>query len=263
MIERARLLPSDLWLVATMALAVLGLFVALIPAETWIRVVVLAPAVLLLPGYALTAIFFAPKALPASERLVYTVSLSVAITALTGIFVQLVLGLDRVVWAVALTVVVLAIAGLALRRRNRDGTEWSAPRLSLLGNLQSIVAIAIAVAIAIWAISISSNGAREERNDAHFTQLWILPEGAETSNSPPPEKVTIGVSNLEGRAESYQLQVMRGNTLLSERTIRLEDGASWQTSLALPRISAVQPLQAMLLRDGEVYRQVFLRNAST
>jgi uncharacterized membrane protein len=75
---------SSLDLAATMALAVLGLFVALIPADVWLRVVVVAPMVLVLPGYAITAIFFFPQTLPTSERLVYTIALSLAITAAAG-----------------------------------------------------------------------------------------------------------------------------------------------------------------------------------
>lgn len=243
---------SSLDLAVTMALAVLGLFVALIPADVWLRVVVVAPMVLVLPGYAITAIFFFPQTLPASERLVYTIALSLAITAFTGVVVQLALGLDRIVWAIVLPLVILAATWAALARRERNGVEWTPPQAPLTLYLKPAAPIAIALAIAIWSIAIASHGAREEREDIHFTQLWALPKGQ--------GKVVIGVSNEEGALASYRLRILSDGDMLASRRLRLADGHSRRVLLSTPPISSERPLKVLLLRNGEVYRRVLLKN---
>lgn len=243
---------SSLDLAAAMALAVLGLFVALMPLDTWLRVVVLVPMLLIVPGYAISAIFFSPRTLPASERLVYTVALSCATVAFTGVLVQLFVSLDRIVWAIALSLVTIGLTWLAFRRRDREEDEWLPPRLPVAVLLQSAIPLCVAVAIAVWAISIASEGAGEERARADFTQLWVLPEES--------GRVAIGVTNDEGVTESYRLRITSDGATLAQRGLRLDDGESWQTSLSVPSITPERPLRATLLRDGEVYRQVQLRS---
>jgi uncharacterized membrane protein len=243
---------SSLDLAATMALAILGLFAALIPVDTWLRVVLVSPMVLLLPGYAVTAIVFLPRTLPVSERLVYTIALSLAATALIGVAVQLVLGLDRTVWAIALPLVILAATWMALARRRRNGVEWTPPRAPLAVYLKPAALIAMALAIAIGSIAMASHGAREERDDIHFTQLWALPAG--------PGKVSVGVSNEEGAPASYELEILSGGDTLASSAIDLADGDSKRVLLSVPPISAERPLKALLLKDGRVYRRVQLNN---
>lgn len=235
-----------------MALAVLGLLAALIPVDTWLRVVLVSPMVLLLPGYAITAIAFFPRTLPASERLVYTVALSLAATAFTGVAVQLVLGLDRVVWAIFLSLAVLGTASAALARREREGILWGPPQGPLAVYLKPAAPVLIAAGLAILSISIASHGAQKEREDIHFTQLWALPQGN--------GKVAIGVANDEGATASYRLRVLSDGTTLVKRKLRVPSGGSRTLVISTPPISAEHPLRVVLARNGEIYRRVQLRN---
>ena len=250
-----RTVRSSLDLATAMALAVLGLVVALIPVDAWLKAVVIVPMMLVAPGYATSAIFFPPQTLPASERLVYAVALSAAAVAFTGVLVQLLLPLDRFVWAISLSLVTLGLTWLALRRREREGIEWLPPRLPLRVVLRPAISLSVAAVIAGWAISIASGGAGEERERAHFTQIWALPQAS--------GRVAIGVTNDEGATESYRLRIASGGVTLSERELRLGDGDSWQTSLSIPSISPERPLRVVLLRNGEMYRRVQLNNEAT
>src|SRR5690242_15679363 len=75
----------DLALVA--ALAFLALIAALLSVPVGLRAPLLVPLVLFLPGYAVAANFFAPKTIGLTERGVYAIVLSIAITAVGGLVI--------------------------------------------------------------------------------------------------------------------------------------------------------------------------------
>jgi uncharacterized membrane protein len=205
---------SSLDLLAAIALALAGLAAALIPLDVWLRSVLWAPLVLCVCGYAILAALFPERAPSLDERAVYAVTLSVAATALGGIVVQLVLGLDRAVWATLLVAITVAAALVAIWRRDRlppaDRTApeppRALPRLSLPGPLASLALIA-AVLAAAAAVVISSNGARHERDSYRFTALWLQPtrHAATTGGA-----VTVGIENHQGAAARYRLVVKQG-----------------------------------------------------
>ena len=249
---------ASLDLAGTVALALVGLLVALLPADAWIRAIFLLPMVLALPGYAAAAAMFPPGTLPSAERAVYVVALSVALTTLCGVIVQLVLSLERSVWAVALFSVIAAASWIAVERRERGGAVWTPPRAVHRLDPRSVVVVALAVAITGWSISISSEGARKARDEVDFSELWVLPR--EPADEPGARRtVSIGVKNHEGSPISYRVRVTHAGKRLAAWRIRLADGRRWQASLPAPQISPSDPLEVELLRGGQVDRRAYLR----
>lgn len=248
---------SDLW--ATVALALFGLIAALAPVDTWVRVVALLPVVLVLPGYALAAALFPPDSLPAAERIVYVVALSISVAALGGVIVQLVLGLDRTTWAVLLFLVTLAASAAALVRRDPMLDERAQPRFVLpRANPLSAAAVLAAGAIAAGAIAIASEGARKERDDIRFTEVWVLPPAGVAAGE--ERTVSIGLSNQEGHRAAFQVRVTHGGALLAKWGVSIGDGRRWERTLPPATISPAEPLLVTVLKDGEAYRRVYLRS---
>lgn len=248
---------SPLDLVATLGLALLGLVVALFPVESWMRVTVLIPLIFALPGYAVVCALLPPGRIPAAERTVYAVALSVAISVLSGVIAQPVLRLDRASWAILLTVVTVTASVAALwRRRALPWRGRPRPATPMLG-LSSVLAIVVAVGLAAWAISIASAGNRKVRVDSRFSELWVLP----AKLAPPSgDAVSIGVENHQGVPVSYLIRITQHGIELADRPIRLRNGERWQTRLLVRGISSADPIQVTLLREGEVYRRAYLES---
>lgn len=245
-------------LTAVIALAGLGLALALLPGAGRLEDAVLLLLVLALPGYALAAAFFQPGSIPAAERTVYVIALSVAVTGLGGLLVQVLFDLDRGVWVALLLIATVTSAWIARRRRELLPFESSSPRFEAPGvSPLAVVATALAIGIVAGAFSIAVSSTRDSRAAAHFAELWLLPR---PGGDPTERTVSIGVRNHEGRAVSFRLQAARGTEILATRTVRLDRGETWQTSLRTPPPTATMPLRVALLREGRVYREAFLRS---
>jgi uncharacterized membrane protein len=251
---------SSLDLVATASLALLGLLAALLEVEPAIRVVLALPMALLLPGYALAAVLLPRRSVPVAERAIYALALSIVVTVLSGVVVQLVLGLDRVVWAFVLAFVTVAICLRAERRRGGGASsgDRSLPSLPSLAPSWpiSLLAIVAAVGMAGWAISLASSGARNERDQYRFTELWVLPAGG----SGAEDTVSIGVASHRRIRSSYHVRVASAGAVLATRIVQLDPGERWHTVLRVPGIGKRNPLEVTLRRKGSVYRRVYLKS---
>jgi uncharacterized membrane protein len=249
-------------LTVVVALALLGLVLALTPGSGWFEGVLLALLVLVLPGYALAAAFFQPGSIPPAERSVYAIALSVAIAGLGGVATQILFDLDRGVWLALLLTVTVAASWIAQRRRELLPFEGASSRLELSSvNPLAIVAVLVAVGVAAGAFSIAVSSTRDSRGDAHFAELWVLPQPRAGAGSTEPA-VSIGVGNHEGRAVSFLVRAARGAKVVAQWNVHLARGERWQTSLRTPTppLSAATPLRVALLREGRVYREAFLRS---
>jgi uncharacterized membrane protein len=245
-------------LTAVLALAALGLVLALVPGGGPFEGLVLLVLVLVLPGYALAAAFFQPGSIPAAERTVYVVALSVAATGLGGVLVHVLFDLDRSVWLALLLGTTVAATWVAQRRRELLPFEGASPNIDLPRlSPHAALAFAAAVALAVGAFSLALDSARDSRADAHFAELWVLPEGDAGSGE---GTVAIGVGNHEGRAVSFRLQAIQSDKVLLTRTVRLDRGEVWRTSLLAPASAPGEPLRVVLLREGRVYREALLGN---
>ena len=240
-------------LVVTLLLAVLAAVAALSSVGTAIQVVLAVPLVFGLPGYALTAALLRPGTADPFERLAYSVALSLAATALTGLVAHLFAGLDRTVWATALALVTCSATLIAMRIRRLD-LETPAP--VTLPSISSALCIGAAVAVAAGAVAIASTGAENTRVESRFTELWVLPRGG-TATSLGVRAVSIGVQSHEGASSSFGLRVTQGSHQLLSRSISLRDGEKWTDSIELRRADAGR-VSVTLVRDGEIYRRVHL-----
>jgi len=256
---------SSLDLVAAIALALAGCAAALIPLEVWVRVVLLAPLALAVCGYAIVAALLPDAELSRGERLVYAVALSLAATTIGGVVVQLFLALDRTAWAILLAVVTIAAAAVAMRRRglrrsppSTEAPGESGPRLALPGAL-SILTVAAAVAVAVAAVAISSAGAKRERDGYRFTALWVQPAERAVGAG---QAVAVGVDNHQGATARYRLVVRQGPATIVKRKLVLPDDGRFRLRLPAAPISPSDPVTVSLHRNGEVFRHVYLENAS-
>lgn len=248
--------PPDL--IATIAAAVLAVLVALLVDSGPLATVALAPLVLLLPGYALTAVLFPPGKIDRGLRISLVFALSVGVTALSGLVLQVFVDLSRGIVTASLAMITIGAALAALRRR--DAPETDAPPASARAPLPLLpagLAIVVAVAIAGVAIEIASDGARDHLNRAHFSSLWLLPQGEPgvPPNGPP---VTVGVSNEEGRDTAYLVRVGSGTSTIGEWRFRLAPGEQWEIPLPATDLQESGRLVARLDRKGERYRVVAL-----
>ena len=85
-----------------------------------VALVIQAPVVLLLPGYAIMSAALPASTLDRLERLTLSLGLSIAVTILGGLALNLApAGLDRYSWSVLLTLVIVGSSSVAMLRRAR------------------------------------------------------------------------------------------------------------------------------------------------
>jgi uncharacterized membrane protein len=243
----------DLALVS--ALAIAALVVALLPVATWLSAALLLPLVLFLPGYALAAGFFAPRTVGRIERAIYAVALSIAVVAVGGLLIQLVLGLSRDPWVVFLVMVTLGAALWAHRKHPVEPLVWPAgisPALPV-----AILAFALAGVIAGLAIASAGSGLREAQAKIHFADFWLVPVGAGSLAS-GEETLEVGLRSHEGRPVQFGLQLSREGQILLGRSVSLRAGETWKRTFAVTEAPRGVPVIATLTREGKSYRRLDL-----
>jgi uncharacterized membrane protein len=245
---------GDLTAVAGLALA--GLALALVPVSGPVRTAALLPLLLILPGYALAAALFRPGEIGRELRVVLSIALSIAVSALGGLVVQRVVGLGRPVWAALLATVTVLATAIALVRRDAMPANSQEARLRLPRvGAASIVAMLAAMAITGGAIAIATGGVHRQLTRSHFSSLSLAPSGG--SGTVPPFRV--GVSNHEGRAIAYRLTVKRGAQTIRRWRFHLAANRDWEAELTATAISGTGPLAARLDRDQQPIHRVALR----
>jgi len=248
-------------LALVVALACLAFVAALLTPPIWLRAPLLVPLVLVLPGYALAANLFPPGSVSPAERGVYAVGLSIAVAAAGGLLIQLVIGLDRDVWAVLLAAVTIA-AGLRALRGEDGRRPARALSLSQLPRSLPVAAAVFLVAAVIAGMAVASagDGLREAQAKIHFTDFWMLPEGA--SGAPTTSAtLAVGLRSHEGRPTRYTLVLSRGGAPFATDHLRLRAGEQWERDFTVTSAPVDVPVLATLERDGLPYRSLNLRLA--
>jgi len=191
--------------------AVLSALLALLLPFDLLRILVGAPLLFLLPGYAIAAVIFARGRIRQSHFLVLSVGLSLSVLALGALVLNYAPGGIRAGWwAVLLFLVVLGCCrGAALRRPKRGGAPlaWTLPRVNraqaglLAGGALLIVAATILAFVPLTAT-----------NAIGYTEVWIQPLAADAGPG-----VEIGVGSGERDDSAYRLVVDFGDREVSRQ----------------------------------------------
>jgi hypothetical protein len=246
--------PRSLDLAIACGLAALGLLVSIVSPEGWSQAVALAPLVLAAPGYAITAALFPPGAVDRAELVVYSFVFSVSASALGGLALQVVLGLDRTAWLVLLVLLTLAASTIAQARRDALPIQSARkPAMRLPAGPLWAVAILAALASAGGAIGIGAEGVREQLSRQRFASLWAVPIEADVGSA----GVKVGVRNHGGPA-AYRLEVRSAGEIVERRRLRLAPDQLWEARLG-PEVTADSgSLLVTLYHASTPYRSVEL-----
>lgn len=242
----------DLIAAAAASLASLGLMA--LSVDGLVKELLLVPLILFIPGYALAAAMF-PAVLGRGERLVYSISLSVAAAALGGLVWQLAFGLERFSWAAILTTITLASCAVAHRRRASlpPARIPSSPRLTMPG-VAAVVGVVAAVVISVIAIGTAIEGLQDQRAESNFTALWIVPTRAGGTTG-----AKVRVSNHQSAVHLYRLLITGAGQTIQEWEGRLGARQQLQLNLGAALIPTGARVVASLYRDGTLYRRVKLQ----
>jgi hypothetical protein len=218
---------SDLFAVMIIA-AVSATLALVLPTDSILRLICALPLVLFLPGYAITAALFPPRSLGVLERLLFSLGLSVSVTALTGLALNLTpWGLQASTWAIALAAIVLLASVIAWRRRQNTAIA-AAPidtqfQLRFRDGLFLGLAILVTgAAIGLTRLPVAPNGV------AGYTSLWIIPANPGTND------IRLGLNSSELAATRYRLQVSAGDQVVQAwPELSLKPGGTWETTIGL------------------------------
>jgi uncharacterized membrane protein len=212
--------------------------------------------VFVLPGYAIIRVVL-PETRNTLAGVSFVVGLSVAVTVFCGFALHGLGGMSTEGWAFALGAVTVAASCVASFRPSPDIVD-RAKHWPPLRSSQALMLVG-AAAVAAAAVALAQQGAHARR-EFSYTEFWMVP----TSHF--GGSVTIGFRNGEGRASSYDVEVMLDERVVAVwRSIPLQTGDSWATEIAVPLgQSGGQKAEAWLFKDGDrrhVYRRVWLKVA--
>lgn len=229
------------------------------PADSLVRLICALPLVFFLPGYAITGALLPPRLLGNAERLLFSLGLSMAVTALSGLVLNLTAwGLQTSTWSITLAMVVLLASATAWLRRRRDTTIADVKierRFKLRFRDGTFIGLAVLVtgtAVGLTRLPIEPNGV------AGYTMLWMIPASPGNSND-----IRLGVESAEFAETRLRLQVSVGDQIVQEWSeLNLKPGETWETAITLQsdQVSSGSIVADLYkLNDPEtIYRQVKL-----
>lgn len=215
------------------------------------------PLVLILPGYALTALLFRRGSLGTPEHIVFILGLSLACTIVGGVILNWTpFGLTTASWTVLLAGITLGSSAGALVRWRTD-TQSVVERLRIDLSTRSVLLLILAVAIAAGAIAVSTIGEVRQRSSQGFVQLWILPAAGSSAGE---HTIRVGMSNMETRRMTYRLVVQQDSKIVQVwPSITLEPHEDWVASQSIqlpvsPRLAHIPKGEAGTSIDAMLYR---------
>ena len=260
----------DLALVCALALAALVLILLGVKNPA-LQLLLGMPLVLVLPGYALTAALFPRHGLGGTDRLLFTLGLSLSAVILCGFVLNRTpWGLRPESWAVILSDISLGASLIALARRHliparfarvapdeqaRPTGSETATRARL--SMGQSVLFGLAIAVIAGAVLLA-RGEAALRPAPDVVQLWMLP-----GNTGEAPTLRIGLNSLGLAAGDFRLQIERGGYIIHEwPSLSIVPGQRWEQTLSLQgRQPGNGPFEARLYRAEEpnvVYRRVGL-----
>lgn len=221
------------------------------PNALWI--ILSVPFVLFLPGFGMTFILFPGKSLGIPERLLLSVGLSVAFTALSGLILNWTpWGLQtKSLWIFLLLSLAVEIAAIYFFRRPSWKNGITLPA-DINFNMRQWVLMVLAAVVTIMAIRIARTPAPQQGLEG-YTLLSIEAGDA-------PDTIRVGVESEEFQTTSYQIRYEFNGILRKGSTLQLKPGETWEITLRVPTDElAGTPFTVLLYRlnyPDDVYRRV-------
>jgi uncharacterized membrane protein len=241
-----------LWLKKGLPIAAVIMFgvVLAVSAPSLLKSILTLPLVLFLPGFALSILLFKRDALGIPERLLISVGLSVALSALIGLILNWTpWGLQPATLGIALLVVMaVEIVGIIFIRREWFGVT-SLP-INPAFTLRQWILVSLAALVTVIAVNMA-RAPVEQQGLEGYTTLWVQASDA-------PDMVRLGVRCEEFETTKYQIRFEVNKTLYEGPILELKPGETWDGRLEVPSDKlAGKPLTVFLYRldnPTEVYR---------
>jgi hypothetical protein len=243
-----------------MVTAVLSaVLIMVVPAGSIIRLICALPLVFFLPGYAITAALLPSRSLGKAERLLFSLGVSIAVTALSGLVLNWTAwGVQTSTWAITLTTIVLLASAIAWLRRRQDAVDTARlieRHFKLRFRDGLFVGLAVLVtgaAVGLTQLPVAPNGV------AGYTSLWMIPANPGNSND-----FRLGINSEEFTDTHYRLQISIGDQVVQEwPDLSLKPGEKWETEIKLQSdLVGSGPIVADLYKlndPGTIYRHVKL-----
>jgi len=212
---------SDADLISTVALTLIAAVVTATVDAPVLRIAAGILLVLLLPGYAITALVVDRRQLDVPERLLMAVGASLVMSVLGGLILDLVLSeMGRTAWSVLLLLVTTTAAGAAIRWPARDHNVESRPRRTVAvaragtrAVASNVASLILAGTLAVAAIAIAGHAA--DRTPG-FAELSSLP----TSSAHDP-RMLITIRSRRSITTSYLLEIREDDRMKLRRRLTL------------------------------------------
>jgi len=247
-------------LAAVMAAASACLLVTLLAVDSVVlRTIFALPLVFVLPGYALVRAVFTRREIGITERLLFSVGLSLALTILGGVLLNLTpWGLQPVSWAVWLWSLTAAacLAALLLRRPALAVDAASHRWLGVGQRIPQLITAAVLLGAAVVMVRLPTPFYGFEG----YTSLSMVPVDGQNRGA-----VRVEIDSAEFQPAAYRLAIDINGRVVQEWTkIELEPGEQWNNIVSLPTPPTdEETVNAVLYRvdtGGAVYRSVALRS---
>lgn len=226
----------DLALAALVAMA--ALLATTLGLSPILRTLLAVPLVLFLPGYGLVSAIFPSLVLPAVERLLLSIGLSISVTILAGLAMAATgVTLAALSWAVVLAVITLVVCAVAWVRRARRGL--AGPHLTIARMPRSgIVMVFVAVLIAADVL-LGSRLIAEQQQAPVPAQLWMVPISGQ------PNDALLGV-RAGGTPAEYRVTISVAGDQIYEFALDLAAAEVWERNVNFASELRARPIVARL-----------------
>jgi hypothetical protein len=223
-------MDSRLARIATPSYAAVAAIVVLLHAPPALTAVLAGPLVLLVPGLALLAALDLPsQAEYPGRRLVLSIALSLATTALGGLILNAVADLKATTWVIWLVVFTCACSAVGLlRASSAEGmaAEVAAVRHTLTRRFRSarwhqLAVAGLAVLLFAGAAVLTQESSRSHY-DKPLTQFSLAPSAGSNDRS-----VRLTITNLTPSTEKMDLTVFRGSIQIATVPVSVLPSHSW------------------------------------
>jgi len=235
---------------------------------------------LFVPGYVLFEALFPLRNGMRLERLVFSIGLSLAFSAITGIVLfvlRVSIRAETVAFVLLIATCVLAVLGAWRRRKSFPSQSWAnsdadvshvtKPQRRLI--FMNAVLAAGAFVLTIIAFRIASLPTTHAGFEG-YTTLWLIPQTKQIAmtygmDAPSNNIVELGFTSQEFNTTTFNMEmIIDGKVVRKWADIRLVPGETWSKQLRLPaNLPPNKEVKAQLFKvenSNVVYRSVVVRN---